>query len=50
MRDMAAAEHAVHALCARNGARSVYPRITHAAMFTQTDEIVSKMRQIALAL
>jgi hypothetical protein len=40
----------VHALCARNGTRSVYPRITHAAMFTQTDEIVRKMLEIAQEL
>jgi hypothetical protein len=50
MRDMAAAEHAIHALCARDGARSVYPQLTHTVMFTKTSEIVKKMIEIGDAL
>lgn len=64
MRNMAAAEHAVHALLSKPahnarhsnssqhcnmgaGRRTVYPEITHTAMFTKTQEIVSKMLEIA---
>ncbi len=47
---MAAAEHAIHALCARDGARSVYPQLTHTVMFTKTSEIVKKMIEIGDAL
>lgn len=47
MRDLAAAEHAKHTLCARDGKRTVYPHITHTAMFTKTGEIVDNMVEIA---
>lgn len=50
MRDLAAAEHAKHTLCALNGRRTVYPHITHTAMFTKTEEIVNHMLEIAQTL
>lgn len=46
MRDLAAAEHATHTLCARDGKRTVYPHITHTSMFTKTDEIVQNLLEI----
>lgn len=47
MRQMAAAEHAQHVLLAANGYRTVYPRITHAKMFGETDDIVRHVLEIA---
>lgn len=50
MRDYAAAEHAVHMLLARNGARTNYPKLTHTVMFSKTDDIVRNMQEIAFTL
>ena len=47
MRDYAAAEHAIHALLAKDGARTVYPKITHTVMFSKTDDIVRNIVEIA---
>lgn len=40
MKDYAAIEHAMHALLAKNGSRTVYPHLSHMHMFAQRDEIV----------
>ncbi len=50
MRDMAAAEHAKHALLARNGARTNYPRLTHTVVFSKTDDIVRNIQEIGFVL
>lgn len=50
MRDMAAAEHAMHALLSKNGSRTVYPHISHNTMFTKTDEIVNHIKEVAIAV
>lgn len=50
MRDYAAAEHAKHTLLARNGARTIYPKLTHAVIFSKTDDIVRNIQEIAFAL
>lgn len=50
MRDLAAAEHAVHRLLAADGFRTAYPRITHTVMFSKTDDIVRNIQEIANVL
>jgi hypothetical protein len=50
MRDYAAAEHAMHVLLAKNGGRTVYPKLTHAVIFSKTDDIVRNIQEIAYAL
>jgi hypothetical protein len=50
MRDLAAAEHSLHVLLAYNGARTVYPRISHTIMFSKTDDIVRNIFEIAKEL
>jgi hypothetical protein len=50
MRNMAAAEHALHTLLAYDGARTVYPKITHTVMFSKTDDIVRNIVEIAHVL
>jgi len=47
MKDMAAAEHAVHALLAKNGFRTVYPKISHGTIFGKTLEIVAHVEAIS---
>ena len=49
-RNWAAAEHAMHALLAGNGARIVYPRLTHSGGFAQTGEIVAAVAQVVAAV
>lgn len=46
MKDLAAAEHAIHALLAKNGYRSVYPNINHGSIFGKTEEIVNHVERI----
>lgn len=46
MKDLAAAEHAVHAIWAKKGYRSVYPAINHGSIFTKTMEIVTHVERI----
>lgn len=50
MRQFAAAEHAKHALLARDGYRTNYPRITHNVMFSKTDDIVRNILEIGEAI
>ncbi len=50
MRDMAAAEHAKHALLAWDGARTNYPTLTHTVVFSKTDDIVRNIQEIGYAL
>lgn len=50
MKNLAAAEHAVHALLAFDGKRSVYPKIAHTAMFSKTEDIVRNIQEIATVL
>lgn len=50
MRDDAAAEHTLHMVLAANGARTVYPKISHNTMFSKTEEIARNIREIAEAL
>jgi hypothetical protein len=50
MRDMAAAEHAKHALLALDGGRTNYPRLTHTVVFSKTDDIVRNIQEIGFAL
>lgn len=50
MKSLAAAEHAVHALLAFDGKRSVYPKIAHTAMFSKTEDIVRNIQEIAMVL
>ncbi len=50
MRNYAAAEHAKHSLLALDGARTCYPKITHAVMFSKTDDIVRDILEIGNAI
>lgn len=50
MRNYAAAEHALHALLAADGARTCYPKISHTVRFSKTDDIVRNIVEIAHAL
>jgi pimeloyl-ACP methyl ester carboxylesterase len=50
MKDYAAIEHAMHALLAKNGSRTVYPHLSHMQMFSQCQEIVKYTIEIADAL
>lgn len=50
MRNLAAAEHALHVVLAYDGARTAYPRITHTVMFSKTDDIVRNIVEIANVL
>ena len=47
MRDLAAAEHSVHWLLAKDGARTVYPKLAHTSGFAQVKEAVKYVQQIA---
>lgn len=47
MRDLAGAEHSLHWLLAKDGARTVYPKLTHADAFAQTKEILQMTQEIA---
>lgn len=47
MKDLAAAEHAKHALLALNGARTVYPKVHHGLIFSLTGEVVRHMLEVA---
>jgi hypothetical protein len=46
MKDLAAAEHAVHVIWAKKGYRTVYPAINHGSIFTKTMEIVMHVERI----
>lgn len=48
-RNHAAAEHCMHALLARDGARSVYPRLKHTNGFAQAREVAGLVEEIARA-
>lgn len=50
MRNLSAAEHAKHALLARNGARTIYPNLTHTVVFSKTDDIVRHIQEIGQEL
>lgn len=49
-RNHAAAEHCMHALLARDGARSVYPRLKHTNGFAQATEVVQLVEEITHAV
>lgn len=48
-RNWAAAEHSMMALLAADGARTVYPCLTHTGGFAQTSEIVAAVREVVVA-
>ena len=50
MRDLAAAEHTLHARLAKNGKRTVYPKQTHNRMFLMTGEIMDQLDEIMTQL
>lgn len=39
-RNRSAAEHNIHSLLAKDGARIIFPKLTHASLFAQTEQIV----------
>lgn len=44
-RNRSSSEHNLHALLAKDGARIVYPKLTHASVFAQTEQIVAVMNE-----
>eukprot|EP01038_Epipyxis_sp_PR26KG_P009975 gene9975-13417_t len=50
MKDFAAAEHAVHALLAKDGGRTVYPTISHFSLWTYSKEVARNVEEIAMQL
>ena len=50
MKDLAAAEHTVHAKLALDGRRIVYPKTSHNIMFLQTQEVCSQVDDIAAVI
>jgi hypothetical protein len=50
MRDLAAAEHTVHAKLAYDGRRVAYPQTTHNNMFLMTEEVCNMVDEVADAV
>ena len=46
MKDLAAAEHAIHVILSRHGYRSVYPKINHGKIFGQSTDIANHVESI----
>ena len=50
MKDLAAAEHTIHAKLALDGHRTIYPKTAHNVMFLQTSEVCSQVDEILAAI
>jgi pimeloyl-ACP methyl ester carboxylesterase len=50
MKNLAGAEHVLHAHLSHNGRRRVYPHLNHMKMFAQTEEILLAVREVDEAL